>query len=458
MGCTSSKSVVGADEVDIDDQDTKTVFPLKISSFYIDMSNTFAKDKNINKLICYFFDESAGKGIDIMAVQGINSMIIYKEIIKTFKKIATEKDVHLYFYPYNPNDFENTDSYATWSLSDKSTDDISTYNKLFISRYEPLIYIEDSEYKSKKQGEDNEKLTSFRFVNSVRADLYDKLHIINVCVNDIIVSVYNVNIMDDIEDNSGSYNNRLRKIKRFLEINTKEIDNYSQLNDSSIDNRCIHIICGNFNINEIKDNSVNGSYVKLIKKLNSVDMFRYVMGVRDKNDLKYKYDTNIFFSRNNYILLFMNTITKLDDFKRLGSVIHREHGMFITDSYICSNMSDLFMNYPTEIEITLDNSWVNKREKRIDESVSSTYKNIEFTADQFRDMILSNVDNDDDTSSYDDEDEDSDIEELGIEITNMMESKDNGSFDEDEEVENEVESKVENEESKADIVISDDST
>lgn len=428
MGCTSSKNInTENNNKNTSNNDASDMFPLKISSFYVDMSNTFAKDKNIDRLIKYFFHIEHDKSIDIMAIQGINSMLIYRDIVRAFMAKAEEANTKLYFYPFNPNDFNDTDSYDTWSLSDKTTDEVAAYNKLFISRYEPLIYIEDTEYinKNKRTVVSKEKLSSFEFINNIKVDMYDKLHIININVNGIIVSVYNVNILDDIEVNISNYNDRIKKIKRFIDVNTKEIDNYRRFNDTHIDNRYIHIICGNFNINEIKDNIVNKSYKKLIKKLNSVDMFRFVMGIRDKNDLKYRYDTNIFFSRNNYILLFMNNITKLDDFIKLGEIIHKEHGMFITDSHIYSDMSELFMNYPTEISIILDGKWINKRKVSFDEEDGTTYKNIEFTADQFRKIILNNIsedEEDDDTSSYDDSDEE--IEELGMEMINMLVDKD----------------------------------
>ena len=387
MGCTSSKQ-----------QRNNNLPSIRICSFCVDTSNTFNKYDNITKMVDYYFTRHNGKNMDIMALQGIDSVDIYQNIIKSFdKKIKDQNStlsdadkITLYYYPFVNNPLGPEDEYETWSLSDKTTEEHRNYTKLFISRYEILMTIEDTDYKKKSHNK------SYNFANgtnndniqySIQDNPQDKLHVININVNNIIVSIYNVDIVGEHGITSNEYNERIKKLNKFIDINTKELFNYCQLNEKSlIDDRHIHIICGNFGINEIKNKSVNKSYVRLIKKMQSIDIFRYVTGLRGKNSLQYKYDTNIFFSRNNYILMKVcDEINKLDDFEGMGQILYENYGIFLVDAHIEKDVSDIFIHYPTEVVILFKDNWGNK--KQVHDDNYTQYHNIEI-GNHFRNRIL----------------------------------------------------------------------
>jgi hypothetical protein len=354
------------------------------------MSNTFNQHDNIIKIVEYYFTPQNEKHMDVMALQGIDSVDIYENIIRLFDKKMKEinsmsvdsEKITLYYYPYKTDLLGQDNEYETWSLSDKTTEEHHNYTKLFISRHEILMTIEDTEYKKKSRDK------SYNFTDILNYDnTQDKLHVININVNNIIVSIYNVNIVGDHIITNAEYNDRIKKLNRFIDINTKELGNYCQLDEkSTIENRDIHIICGNFSINEIKNKSVNKEYVRLIKKMQSIDIFRYVTGLRGKNSLQYKYDTNIFFSRNNYILLKVkDDINKLDDFESMGQILYENYGIFLVDAHIDKEMADMFIYYPTEIVILFKDTWSNNNKVRDNNYVQ--YHNIDIGT-HFRNRIL----------------------------------------------------------------------
>jgi len=379
MGCVNSKQL-----------NNSNLLSVRICSFCVDMSNTFNKYDNIIKIVEYYFTSQNGKNMDVMALQGIDNTDIYENIIKAFDKkmkdinstLGNSDKITLYYYPFVNNPLGPDDDYETWSLSDKTTEEHRNYTKLFISRHEILMNNRGHRLQKKSHNK------SYNFADVTNEDnTQDKLHVININVNNIIVSIYNVNIAGEHGITNNEYNERIKKLNRFIDINTKELSNYCQLNSkSTIDDRYIHIICGNFGINEIKNKSVNKSYVRLIKKMQSIDIFRYVTGLRGKNSLQYKYDTNIFFSRNNYILLKVyDEINKLDDFEGMGQILYENYGIFLIDAHIEKDVSDIFMHYPTEIVILFKDKWGNK--KQIYDNNYTQYHNLEL-GNHFRNRIL----------------------------------------------------------------------
>jgi len=402
MGCVNTKLI----------EDNST-FSFRVSTFYVDMSNTFAKDKNISELVEYFFTNHNGYEMDIMCLQGIANIDVCKDIIKSFKKkvniinnkIKTNNKLELYYYPHDNNNNTSTDEYETWSLSDQTSDDESTYGKLIISRHKSIIYIEDNKYiKRDNRTKLLKRMNTLSYITNIsRQENNDKIQVINVCIEGIIISVYNVNIAQGFNDSNIEYNDRIKNLNNFIDVTSQEILSYCNINGTTnFDNRSIHLLCGNFNINEMKNNSINKSYVKLIKKLNAIDIFRYVTGMRGKNSLKIKYDTNILFSRNNYLLMHVNNIDKLDDVKAIGKELYDEYGILIIDANINHFVKNLFIHFPTDAVILIKKEWTNKSivvSNSRDQNEEIMYKNIDFTAEEFRDMIINNSNIIDDNTS-----------------------------------------------------------
>ena len=415
MGCINTKLVA-----------EDNTFPFRVSTFYVDMSNTFAKDKNISELVEYFFASHNGYEMDVMCLQGIANVDIYKDIIKFFKrktnehnnKIKTNQKLELYYYPHDNNNNTSTDEYETWSLSDQTSDDESTCGKLIISRHKSIIYIEDNKYiKRDKRAKSLRRMNTLSCVTNIsNQNKNDKIQVINICVQGIIISIYNVSMTQSFNGNNIEYNDRIKNLNNFMDVTSQEILSYCNINgNNNFDNRCIHILCGNFNINEMKNNSINKSYVRLIKKLNAIDIFRYVTGMRGKNSLKIKYDTNILFSRNNYLLIHVGNIDKLDDVKAIGKNLYDEYGILIIDTNINQFMRDLFIHFPTDAVILFKKDWKNKNTGSVDDQNEMEYENIDFTAEEFRDMIINDSNTSQDTMSSRSSNESIELEEIIIE-------------------------------------------
>lgn len=416
MGCKNTKQ---------SDNSNSTTFPFRMSSFYVDMSNTFAKDKNINRLVEYFFTKHNNYEMDVMCLQGIESISIYKDIVRAFKKKINEINKHnpdntteIYFYPYD-NNSASSDEYETWSLSDQTSDDESAYCKLIISRHKSIMYIEDNKY-TKKLGRRKsfKRMNTLSYFNDLSSNnKNEKIQVVNMNINGIIISVYNISITLGFNGSNMEYNDKIKNLNNFIDVNNQEILNYCNLDNNNLDNRSIHFLCGSFGINEMKNNSVNKSYVTLVKKLHTIDIFRYVTGIRGKNSLKYKYDTNILFSRNNYLLMHVDNIDKLDDIKTLGKEMYRNYGVVVIDTNINQFVRDLFIHFPTDAVVLFDKEWRKKKNNSTNGSHDSNevkYENIDFTTDEFRDIIVNNRQESCDTESTVSNEECIELDEISI--------------------------------------------
>jgi hypothetical protein len=347
---------------------TFNTFPLRICSFNVNMNNTFTKKKNINTIINYFFKDHNEYKMDVMCLQEINNIDIHRDIIKCFERKVIELNnwlpdnnkINLYYYPYSSRDSNSfTDNSSTnnetWSLTEKSSDNKSSYSKLIVSRHKSIIYIEDNQnVKSPRKLKSLNK--SLRIGKIIDNHKNNKFQVINININNIIISIYNVDMFEYSIFNNIDYCNGFKKIERFININKQEVINYCNINQD-IKYRDIHVLCGQFNINEVKNNVINKTYKKLIKNLNCVDIFRYVTGMRGRNSLKNKYDTNILFSRNNYVLLSTDIKEKLDDVNILSKKLYDEYGLVIIDTFINNYIKDIFINFPTEVIMLLKKDW-----------------------------------------------------------------------------------------------------
>lgn len=403
--------------------------PLKICSFCADMKNTFSQKNNINRIIEYFFSDGNGYKIDVMCLQNINSMEIYSEIIKCFRtevkrlnsKPNIEREIMLYYYPYDDlekDETDDTDSECeTWSLDDKTTDDESLYGKLIISRYKSVVYMEGNRYeKPRLSGFDG----SLNF-NTFENQKSNKIQVVNINVNSVIVSIYNVDF--NYFTNNVDLIRATDSILQLIKMNNTEVK--MNCTNDNINSRNIHIICGNMGVTEIKNNAMSKSYIRLLKKLNIIDTLRYVAEFRNKNLLTDVYSTNIFVTRNNFVMFRSENLKKLDDNEHSSHVLYRDHGIVSVDAHVNRNFEDLFLNFPTVVMILIKMDWVNTcptSDIDYDEAVEyKTYKNIELSRDAIRNIIMadSDEDNSDDNNNmdrYDESSSDSSITIGSIEI------------------------------------------
>ena len=378
----------------------ENMYPLKITSFCVDMSNTFDKVKNINKIANYFFSENNGKNIDVLCLQRINTIDIYKTIIKTFKKKVNSlnkknnKETTLHYYPYdydqNISDDKTSDSnndYETWSLSDRTTADKSSYGKLIISRYESVLYVEDNMYTTygsdnkntniSKKFDKNTKTNESNFLGMfLKNKKNTKNQAVNIKIKNIIVSIYNIDIAEQLSNIEFSKN--IEKITSFISTNNAQVKMYCR-SHPTIQSRSIHVLCGNFGIKEVKNNIMNKIYIRLVNLLNGIDAFRYVLGIRGvkNNNLDKKHNTNIMFTRNNFIFITSKIKDRLDNLKNISEKMYLDYGLVTIDAYIDDNLDEFFINYPTNVLVMIDPNWVIAQDDESSDEGVPTYREIE---------------------------------------------------------------------------------
>jgi hypothetical protein len=347
----------------------KDMIPFKICSFYANTTNTFSIKNNIELILDHFFLLTNGHSIDVMCLQGIDSFNSYKDIINGFinklekiknkNKNKNKNNLQLFYYPNLLHITNNL-----WNEQNEST-----YSKLIISRSESLISL----YKKAYIYNDDNK---------------NNIQIININIHNTIISIYNIDIynittnktLDSICDN----------INKIIELNCDEIN--IKINSNQY-KRNIHLLCGNFGVSEIINNTLSKMYVKLITKLNLIDILKYIAIIRNKYletnkngvhcvngvngvNSEYTYSTNIFGTRNNFIMCRtnefydtntnthtnintninenINTHTKIID---IGKSIYKKYGIVKVDAFISENFNDSFLNYPSTIMIFIDKNW-----------------------------------------------------------------------------------------------------
>ena len=388
---------------------------LKICSLYADMTNMFSPENNIDKITHHYFSIINGHRLDILCLQGINSPSMRNQIIKNFQneverfnikietkiqkkleifkkfkklknknkgtieeeryKLQIEMKIELFYYPYDENKIVGSDEYETWSLDDVTTNDPNLYEKLIISRYKSIINISENIYDNTLN---NKKQTPRKSSN---------IQLINIKINDSLVSLYNVdsnNIKTDEDFKQLTIN-----IKRIIKLNEDTIK--MSCYHEEINSRNIHILCGNFGIGEIKNNIMNKKYVKFIKEMNFIDILRYISGLRNKNNIKNTYCTNIFGTRNNFIMLLSKNCIDFSDIKSISEVIYNDNGIINVDAYIDDKFNGLFLHYPTTIMILLKKDWTPPKILEHVESIQEyiSYKEIEFSDEKIRNIIFS---------------------------------------------------------------------
>ena len=391
------------------------VISLKICSFYADMKNTISTKHNIDKIINYFFSVTNGHKIDVLCLQGIDSALVRNQIITGFKnevdrfnikidckikkkleilgKIKSESEIEeertklnkilkieLFYYPYDEQKEKQIDYGETWSLDDVTSYDPNLYEKLIISRYKSIINISENIYD-----------TSLSTENTHFIHKKGNIQVINIDIDNIFVSIYNIDVINI--ENDFDFKQFTEKMKRIIEFNKESIKLICYEKKIKIQN--FHILCGNFGITEIKNNAMNRKYIKLMKEMNFIDILRYITHLRKKNLIKYTYSTNIFGTRNNFIMLLSNIFLDFNNIMNISEIIYQDNGIINVDAYVDEIFNDIFLNYPTTVMILLSKIWINSSEQD-DEILQKyiSYKEIDMTDEQIRNIIDSEYEND----------------------------------------------------------------
>ena len=251
-------------------------------------ANRHNQDAEYNKLNIYSYNVGTNNikhirdiivnddTIDIICLQNFHDVKDITEFIGFINKFNKTTSKRYEIYPNSINsDYKKPDAntiHIAWSytLGDEHQD----IDGLIISRY-PII-------------------TSSK-INIVNAMFETKkyFYLVNVLFHGTIISVFNVVLQPNF---TGILNNKIRKrqIDELVNCITQNTKNYNNNN--------ITIICGNINIEEYNNNTVNYEYIDMIRKLNGLDTYRYVMTMKN-NDDKTKY-----MIRNDYIILVVDDI------------------------------------------------------------------------------------------------------------------------------------------------------
>ena len=349
MGCYNSKH---CDEIIINTD----FYKFRIGTFYIDISNLFIKNNYINEIINYFFGDYNGYTMDILCIQGIKDINMYNNIIKKFdeyieeynKCISYNNQINLYYYPTIKYSDKDTTT-KLWSISNDNYNYLIT-DKIIISKYEILFSMDENH-------------------NIIKFNKNINIKTVTINFNNNIISIFNI----DLSNNTLTNKDKICLIKKTFDKYKIQVENYSK-EFSDIINRNIYLFCGNLGINEIEDNTINQKYIDLIVKLNIIDIFRYVMGIKNKIDLlKYNFSTNILCSRNTFIFMFIDNVLEQDNYNYISKIVYEKYGIVIIDSHIDNYMNNNFIHYPTNCILLLKKRWINNNNNK-----TSVYKQINF--------------------------------------------------------------------------------
>ena len=132
-----------------------------------------------------------------------------------------------------------------------------------------------------------------------------------------------------------------------------------------------------------------------MKEMNFIDILRYITHLRKKNLIKNTYSTNIFGTRNNFIMLLSKIFLDFNDITNISEIIYQDNGIVNVDAYVDEIFNDIFLNYPTTVMILLSKIWINSSEQD-DEILQKyiSYKEIDMTDEQIRNIIDSEYEND----------------------------------------------------------------
>lgn len=281
--------------------DKKKIYTdLKIASFNVKLDQSIHKNEKINTII----ELLTTNNIDILCLQNV---IDCKTLRYLYKKIYNY-DKTLHFYP-SVNTVKNTSSRSE-SESESDDNSAGSFNNDNTLQISFSRSTEDNTIELR-----NVFISKHPIINGAHTNIgsyfgvNNYIGIANINYNGIILSVYNVVLQTDFTgiSNRNIRDTQINIVSRIIEKNKNIVKTDSTFNE--YDRRNINIICANLNIPEFKNNMSNDEFIKCIKKINGLDVYRFIEA--NLNKKKSNKIDNINF-REDYVILVLNMFENIE--------------------------------------------------------------------------------------------------------------------------------------------------
>lgn len=316
---------------------------LKISSFNVNLSDSVNRMANIDIIIKYVFSEINNLILDIICIQGINDINVSKIFIRKILAVSNKNGCPVEVYPkFDVRTSKSVDiSYEKeWNSSETNK---KVCSNIIISKY-PIINYNDGNNDNNNNDKNNND---------------NNISCVNIDIDGYIVSIYNIVLSEDVLHLS-NHEKRNSEINILIK-NIKKNSDYLKKYNLKLQNKYIikdtHIICGNFNIIEMKNNFFNSELTHVLKSLNAIDVYRYNSMINKKEDSGFNNSYDI---RDCYItiLSFDSSNPEQKSIKEMVTDIYKNHGIAIILAYVVTSIK-VNEYFPIEIILLL-----NKQEKK----------------------------------------------------------------------------------------------
>lgn len=314
---------------------------IKISSFYVNLSDDVNRNDTIKILSKYIYSEYYNVEIDIVCIQGINDEKLVKLLVSEILNLSYELKIPINIVPkveLNNESYDNSIQLTWNSSSEIENFDITN---IIISKY-PII----TTSKIMLNDTIDEKLIGSK-----------KAIIANINIEGYLVSIFNVVLSEDYLgiSNVDFRKHELEQLLKYIQLNNTEMKKINELYDLKLIDKNINIICGNFNVNEIKNSKINSELTQIFKNLKALDTFR-ICNLSEKNIF-----TNINGYKDCYILLLLTGMESSSDVtvQNILNYAYKTHGITVIKSYVDTNIQSNDY-YPIETIFLL-----NKNEKKL---------------------------------------------------------------------------------------------
>jgi hypothetical protein len=335
---------------------------LKIGTFDASLDQSIYKNDKI-KMISEMITSEVFE-IDIFCLQNIVDVKTTKLMIEAILKNATSK---LYFFPSifplcragsklaiaigednesnKSNDSNETNKTCGTVVStedvfrftfSRSSDEYTTeYQNIIVSKY-PIV---------------NGATLSIGTVFNINS----YANIANINYHGSIISVYNATLQIDFTgiSNKKIRESQLKHLNNAINENRNFVKTDKTFHEYYVND--INILCCDLNIMEYKNNGVNDEFIKCVKTVKGLDLYKFVQRIvvqkEDKNDFNNKT------ARQSYIMLILSdyehfeaTYLTHNDFRQqllqITKYIYDTYKIVIKGSYTKKNV-DYYFNYPT---------------------------------------------------------------------------------------------------------------
>lgn len=324
---------------------------LLIYSCDLKLNKSMNYDQKIDELTNFIIT----RDYDVICIQGIHNKKCYTELQN-------------FLHEYNLDNYEKLSYYPEMDISRKKYSDIKSNNKSPKKKsYEHSVSVEhDISFEHSVSAEMNNDYTTHDSIIISRYEILTMAtvkipnyictsqniyYIININFHNIIVSIFNISFQADCV---GVTNHKIRKIQiKILHDHIVKNQDHLHSDFSEYKNKNMTFICIQSNINNFKNNAINGEYNFLLESLECIDTYDYVQKMKYGVDIEKK--NNIYNIRSNYILLCLinNNVYQQQSNKFLSHFNNKSQGIGIRNSIIDIN-SRILNVLPFVTEFVLD--------------------------------------------------------------------------------------------------------